>query len=342
MDLVQWQSTRQKPESESLGMDPKEKGSSNPLLTSEDANLTEQTRQRKTLIIQEAEQLKSLSSDASFSSWSHFSFSTLPTISRSVELKSEPSIITSPADCTLELSPPRPSILNSVIFKRDIPSCMSDIDNKRSIFENLSCEPNICPSLSPPSSPQSNSPLVVTPLSVSFSPPSIPSPPPLPSPEYSVPTSTTPPSSLLPLQSSFPTFPPVPLPLPCLLPPSASILPTENIDIQVVKCTTNTTPTKEIKSSLTQLPTSKQACKTDPQKEQKNILRHIKNLAELEKSVSNMHSQIEKNYTHTNISILQTVCPSEKANVETSEQNQENLNNVQGIEKQSHSQSTSL
>lgn len=82
----------------------------------------------------------------------------------------------------------------------------------------------------------------------------------------------------------------------------------------------------------------------DPQREPKGILRHIKNLAELEKSVANMYSRIEKNYPPTHISKLQTSCPSEVTNMEmASKQNQENLHNiVEGIEKQSHGQSTSL
>lgn len=95
---------------------------------------------------------------------------------------------------------------------------------------------------------------------------------------------------------------------------------------------------------MIQLSTATTVCHADPQREPKGILKHIKNLAELEKSVANMYSQIEKNYPPAQLSKLQMSCPSETTNMEmTPEPNQENLHNiVGGIEKQSHSQSTSL
>lgn len=107
IDLVEWQITNQRAECESARCHPSQRGSSNVLLATEDAHESEKEGgHRDTLIVQQTEQLKSLSSGSSFSSsWSHFSFSTLPTISRAVELGSEPNVVTSPADCTLELSP---------------------------------------------------------------------------------------------------------------------------------------------------------------------------------------------------------------------------------------------
>ncbi|MBZ3873410.1 Protocadherin-15 [Sciurus carolinensis] len=354
IDLMQWQNTRQRAENEGPGTYSNKNGSNNPLFTTENIDLTEreEIRQGETLAIKEKEQLKSLASDSSFSSsWSHLTFSTLPTISRAVELKSETDVILSPADCSLELSPPRPCISNSSVFKRQTLPFMLDIETKRNIFENLSHPPNISPSshslpspppLPPP--PPPGPPLVLTPFSLSFPPPPPPppsNPPPLPPLPLCIPTVSSPDSFSLP---PFPPLPPPPPPLPCLRTPSASVLSTEGIRIPDVKCTTSITPSKEIKSATNQLSTSKLVCNADPQKEPKGILKHIKNLAELEKSIANMYSQIQKNCPPTNISKLQTSCASEITNMEiTSEQNQENSNNtVEGIEKQSPSQSTAL
>uniref|UniRef100_A0A8C9IZM0 Protocadherin-15 n=1 Tax=Piliocolobus tephrosceles TaxID=591936 RepID=A0A8C9IZM0_9PRIM len=358
IDLQQWQGTRQKAENENTGICTNKRGSSNPLLTTEEANLTEkeEIRQGETLIIKGTEQLKSLSSDSSFCfPRPHFSFSTLPTVSRTVELKSEPNVITSPAECSLELSPSRPCVLNSSLSRRETPICMLTVETERNIFENFAHPPNISPAcppppppISPPSPPPAPAPLApppdISPFSL-FSPP--PSPPSIPLP--------LPPSTLFPLSIStsgpptppllppFPTLPPPPPSIPCPPPPSASFLSTECVCITGVKCMTNMMPAEEIKSSMTQLSTTT-VCKTDPRREPKGILKHVKNLAELEKSVANMYSQIEKNYLRTNVSELQTMCPSEVTNMEiTSEPNKENLNNiVEETEKQSHSQSTSL
>ncbi|XP_012872525.1 PREDICTED: protocadherin-15 isoform X2 [Dipodomys ordii] len=350
IDLLNLQSTRQNAEYESIEMHPRKKGSSNPLCTTEGVNLTEENiRQRETLSMQGTQQLKCLSSDSSFSSsWSHFSFSTLPTISRTVELRSEPSIISSPADSSLELSPVRTCASNTLDVKRDTPTCITDVEIRRNIFENPSYVPNISPlSSSNPSLPPHTDPtLVLTPLSLSFS-PSSPStlPPPRPPPShlsFSVPTSTPLTTSpLLPLHS-LPVLPPSTLHLRCPLPSSATGLTTENSCIPPVRRTTNTTTAIEIKPSTTELHTT--MCNADTQKQPKSIFKHIKNLAELEKSVSNMCSQIEKNYSLTKISKPPTDCPSEKANMETtSEQKQENLGSVfEGTETQCHSQSTAL
>ncbi|PNI75812.1 PCDH15 isoform 17 [Pan troglodytes] len=353
IDLQQWQGTRQKAENENTGICTNKRGSSNPLLTTEEANLTEkeEIRQGDTLIMKGREQLKSLSSDSSFCfPRPHFSFSTLPTVSRTVELKSEPNVISSPAECSLELSPSRPCVLNSSLSRRATPICMLPVETERNMFENFAHPPNISPSacplpppspISPPSPPPAPAPLAPPP---DISPFSLFCPPPSPPSTFfplSISTSGPPTPPLLP---PFPTpLPPPPPSIPCPPPPSASFLSTECVCITGVECTTNMMPAEKIKSSMTQLSTTT-VCKTDPQREPKGILRHVKNLAELEKSVANMYSQIEKNYLRTNVSELQTMCPSEVTNMEiTFEQNKENLNNiVEGTEKQSHSQSTSL
>jgi protocadherin-15 len=70
----------------------------------------------------------------------------------------------------------------------------------------------------------------------------------------------------------------------------------------------------------------------------------VKNLAELEKSVSNMYSHIEKNCPPADPSKLHTFCPAEKTGMKiTHDQSQETLVRVvEGIDVQPHSQSTSL
>ncbi|XP_004681137.1 PREDICTED: protocadherin-15 [Condylura cristata] len=340
INLEKWGSNRQKIKNESTGIYPSKGGRSNPLFTTEDINFTEkeEIRQGESLITQGTEQLKSLSS-ASFSSpWSHSLFSTLPTVSRTVELKSKSSIIISPDDCSLELSPSMPCILNSPLFRREKSMHMLTAKTKRNIFENSAHTPTITPPppFTPPS-PESHTAHSTFALSCLPSSPSTPLSLPAP-PLYSFsvppPLTTSPPVPFLPSCPFLPSLPPP-------LPPS---VPSNKYDcIPVVKGTINVTSAQEMKSSMIQQSTSTTVCNADPQREPKGILKHIKNLAELEKSVANMYSQIEKNYPPTHTSKPQTI-PSEITNMEmTSEQNQENLHNiVEGVEKQSQSQSTSL
>ncbi|KAM9052160.1 protocadherin-15 [Megaptera novaeangliae] len=341
--LKQRQSNRQEAENESTGTNPNKRGNNRPLLTAEGTNVTEkeEIRQSESLIIQGTEQLQSLSSDSSLSSpWSHSSFSTLPTVSRPVELKSEPNVVVSPAVCSLELSPSMPCILSSALLSREASTCMMTFETKRDIFENLPHPLKISPP-PPPPSPPPPVPLILTPFALSSLPPSPPSilppSPLLPLSGPPPPSSTSPPPSL----SSLP--PPSP-PLPSSLPPSTSVPSTKCVFTPAIKHTVNVTPAKEMKSTVIQLSTSTTVCNANPQREPKGILKHIKNLAELEKSVANMYSQIEKNNPQAHLLKLQMSCPSETTNMEmTSEQNQENLHNiVEGIEKQTHSQSTSL
>uniref|UniRef100_A0A4W2GJ14 Protocadherin-15 n=1 Tax=Bos indicus x Bos taurus TaxID=30522 RepID=A0A4W2GJ14_BOBOX len=347
--LKQWQSNRQKAENESTGTNPNERGNRSPLLTVEDADVTEkeETGESESPTIKGTEQLQSLPSDSSLSSpWSHCSLSTLPTVSRTVGLKSEPNVFVSPADCSLELSPSMPCILNSEFLSRETPTCLMTFETKTDIFENLPCPPKTSPppppSCPPPPPPLPSPPLtphILTPLAVSSLAPS--NPPPLP-PHLllsvpSPPSSTSPP----PFLPSLPPLPPASPPRPSLLPPSMSVPSTTCAFTPAIERTVNVTPAKEVKSSMIQLSTSTTLCNANPQREPKGILKHVKNLAELEKSVANMYSQIEKNNPPAQLSKLQMSCPSETTNTEMTSENQENLHNiVEGIEKQSHSHST--
>ena len=351
--LKQWQRNGQKAENESAGTNPSKRGNSSPLLTAEYVNVTEkeETRESESRTIKATERLQSRSSDSSLSSpWSHCSFSTLPTVSRTVELKSEPNVVVSPADCSLELSPSMPCILNSEFLSRETPTCLMTFETKKDIFENLPCPLKISPppppSCPPPPPPPLPSPRLLTPhilTPVSSLPPS--NPPPLPPPPHllfsvpSPPASASPPPFLPSLPSPAPASPP----LPSLLPPSMSVPSTNCAFTPASEHTVSLTPAKEMKSNVIQS-SATTLCNANPQREPKGILKHIKNLAELEQSVANMYSQIEKNNPPAQLSKLQMSCPSETTNTEmTSEQNQENLHNmVEGIEKQSHSHSTSL
>ncbi|XP_040831724.1 protocadherin-15 isoform X2 [Ochotona curzoniae] len=299
IDLVQWPGDR------NTGMYPNRRGSNSSSLTTDDINLTEM-QHGETLIVQEAQKLKSLHSTSSFSSpWPHLPFSTLPTVSKTVELQSEPNVITSPDDPFMELSP-----LSALKSPDYTPTSLLAVGTKRNDSENLSHPRNISSllSASPP-------PPVLTPFPV------------CPFPPLCLPLAPSP------LRTP---MPPHPSPLPSAAPvlsAQCSCLPLE--------CTASVTPAKESDSSVTQQST---LGNTDPQKEPKGVLKHIKNLAELEKTVARMYSHIERNYPPTNISKGLTICTSGRARVEnTSDQKHEHLNDtVEGSEKQSHSQSTSL
>ncbi|XP_075391197.1 protocadherin-15 isoform X4 [Tenrec ecaudatus] len=345
IDVQRWQSNGQNTENDSARCFSK-RHHKNPLVTAGDLQFTEKEEIRKSgpPVGQGTVQLKPQRSDCSFSSpWSHSSISTLPTVSRTMDLKSEPF---PQADCSLGFSPSMPCILNSPQFRRET----SAIETKKDIFENLPHPPSI-----PPPPP----PLFLNPsFSLSCSPSALchlarPSPALPPSVFPAPPSSFTspPPSPGLPLRPSLlpplplppPPLPPLPPPFPSPRPSSASAPSKERACIPVIKHPADLPPTEQVQPSGLQL-SSAAACKADPQREPKGILKHIKNLAEIEKSVADMYSQIKKNYPPTDISKLQIVGPTELINMETpTEQNPENLNNMsEAHETQSHLQSTSL
>lgn len=343
IDLDQWQSNRQKVGNEGTETHPHKRGSSNPFLRAEETSVTDQeARQGQSLTVRGTEQLRSLPSDSSFSSsWSRSTFSTLPTVSRTVDLRSEPDVILSPADRSLELSPSTPCVSNAPLLRRETPSFMLTKETRRNIFKNPPHPPNLSPPPFPPPLPPPS--LVLTPFALSC--PSPPPSSPSPIPPLSVPPSpfstSSPPLSLLP---SHPSLPPPPPPFPFPLPPSTSGLSTKCVSAPAVKRTVNVTPAKGIQSPEGQPSTSTTVCNADPQREPKGILKHVKNLAELEKSVANMYSHIEKNCPPTHIPKLEISYPSEMTQMEiTPGQSPENLHNiVEEFEQQSHSQSTSL
>ncbi|XP_023595253.1 protocadherin-15 isoform X6 [Trichechus manatus latirostris] len=351
IDLRQWPINRQKAENES-SRNYSKRGNSNTSVTAEDIHLKEkgEIRQIESPVTQGAVQLKPQSSDSSFSPlWPHSSFSTLPTVSKTVALKSEPTVVIPRADCSLELSPSMPCILNSPQFRRET----ATIETRKNIFENLPHPPNIPP---PPPAPS----LFFNPcFSLSCPPLSAPhlSPPPSPPLSLSDLLSSAPPFSSLPSPSLLPScpslppslppptppFPSLPSPLPTAQCSSASVSSTECTCIPVFNRTVNLTPAEKVQSSVSQL-SSSTVGDADAQREPKGVLKHIKNLPEIEKSVADMYGQIKKNYPPADISKLQLLCPSEVTNMDTTcEQYQENVNGiVEGSEKQSHHQSTSL
>ncbi|XP_038431952.1 protocadherin-15 isoform X1 [Canis lupus familiaris] len=327
LELEPRRSRRPEGGKESPGTPPNQRGSRNPLPAAGESSVPEtgEARPGQPLLPRGAQHVESLSSDSSFlSPSSHSSYSTLTTVSRTVELQAEPDVIISPADCSLELSPSMPCILNSPVFRREMPTCLLTVEAGRNIFEILPKPPNISPPPAPP-----------------------PPPPPLPPPPPFLPLSTppSPPSSSpSPLLPSLPSLPPPSPPLPSPLSPPSWAPSTTCVCVPVVKHTVSVTPTEDVEPSVAQLPASTSVCDTDPQKQPKGILKHIKNLADLEKSVANMYSQIEKNFPATHSWKLETSCPPERENVDvTSQQPQGNLHSfAEETENQSHSQSTSL
>uniref|UniRef100_A0A8C0R8J3 Protocadherin-15 n=1 Tax=Canis lupus dingo TaxID=286419 RepID=A0A8C0R8J3_CANLU len=327
LELEPRRSRRPEGGKESPGTPPNQRGSRNPLPAAGESSVPEtgEARPGQPLLPRGAQHVESLSSDSSFlSPSSHSSYSTLTTVSRTVELQAEPDVIISPADCSLELSPSMPCILNSPVFRREMPTCLLTVEAGRNIFEILPKPPNISPPPAPP-----------------------PPPPPLPPPPPFLPLSTppSPPSSSpSPLLPSLPSLPPPSPPLPSPLSPPSWAASTTCVCVPVVKHTVSVTPTEDVEPSVAQLPASTSVCDTDPQKQPKGILKHIKNLADLEKSVANMYSQIEKNFPATHSWKLETSCPPERENVDvTSQQPQGNLHSfAEETENQSHSQSTSL
>ncbi|XP_038293589.1 protocadherin-15 isoform X1 [Canis lupus familiaris] len=327
LELEPRRSRRPEGGKESPGTPPNQRGSRNPLPAAGESSVPEtgEARPGQPLLPRGAQHVESLSSDSSFlSPSSHSSYSTLTTVSRTVELQAEPDVIISPADCSLELSPSMPCILNSPVFRREMPTCLLTVEAGRNIFEILPKPPNISPPPAPP-----------------------PPPPPLPPPPPFLPLSTppSPPSSSpSPLLPSLPSLPPPSPPLPSPLSPPSWAPSTTCVCVPVVKHTVSVTPAEDVEPSVAQLPASTTVCDTDPQKQPKGILKHIKNLADLEKSVANMYSQIEKNFPATHSWKLETSCPPERENVDvTSQQPQGNLHSfAEETENQSHSQSTSL
>lgn len=332
IELEQWQSNRQEGGKETTRTFPKRKGSSSPRPTVGDLNVPErgERRQGESLLTHGAEPLESLPSDSScFSPSSHSSYSTLPTVSRTVELLSEPDVILSPADCCLELSPSVPCVLNSPGFRRETPTCTLTVETRRNIFEIIPKPPNISPPPPPPP------PLVLSPFALSCLPP----PPPI----LSLSAPPSPSSSSSPRLPSLPSLPPPSPPLPSSLSFPTWVPSTKRVSVPIVQQTVSVTPPKELESSVRQLPAFATACRANSQREPKGILKHIKNLADLEKSVANMYSQIEKNFPPTHNSRLETRCPPETENVEVTECDQGNLHSiVEGTENLPDSQSTSL
>ncbi|XP_047558286.1 protocadherin-15 isoform X2 [Lutra lutra] len=332
IELEPWQSNRQEGGKETTRTFPKRKGSSSPQSTVGDSNVPKrgETRQGESLLTHGAEPLESLSSDSScFSPSSHSSYSTLPTVSRTMELLSEPDIILSPADCCLELSPSVPCVLNSPDFRRETPTCTLTVEARRNIFEIIPKPPNISPPPPPPP------PLVLSPFALSCLPP----PPPI----LSLSAPPSPSSSSSPHLSSLSSLRPSSSPLPSSLSLPTWAPSTKRVCVPIVQRTVSVTPPEELESSVRQPPAFATACRANFQREPKGILKHIKNLADLEKSVANMYSQIEKNFPPTHNSRLETRCSPETENVEVTECDLGNLHSiVEGTENPPDSQSTSL
>uniref|UniRef100_A0A8C4WAM5 Protocadherin-15 n=1 Tax=Gopherus evgoodei TaxID=1825980 RepID=A0A8C4WAM5_9SAUR len=155
-----------------------------------------------------------------------------------------------------------------------------------------------------------------------------------------------------------PRTPPPPLPLLPLPPPTPPPLPPQPLSLPTISLalsssstlsTQHLSPIKHTKSPAKQLPVSSQATAPEPppHRELKGILKNIHNLADIEKSVANMYSQIDKNHIlPKHISKLKPIAASELPTTETvAEHSQQNGNLsciVEELEKRFPSQSTAL
>uniref|UniRef100_A0A8C3IUG9 Protocadherin related 15 n=1 Tax=Chrysemys picta bellii TaxID=8478 RepID=A0A8C3IUG9_CHRPI len=144
---------------------------------------------------------------------------------------------------------------------------------------------------------------------------------------------------------------PLPPPTPPPLPPQPPSLPTISLALSSSSTlsTQHLSPVKHTKSPAKQLPVSSQATAPEPppHRELKGILKNIHNLADIEKSVANMYSQIDKNHIlPKHISKLKPISASELPTTETvAEHSQQNGNLsciVEELEKRFPSQSTAL
>uniref|UniRef100_K7GBP1 Uncharacterized protein n=1 Tax=Pelodiscus sinensis TaxID=13735 RepID=K7GBP1_PELSI len=157
-----------------------------------------------------------------------------------------------------------------------------------------------------------------------------------------------------------PPPPPPPPPTPPPLPPQPPSLPTISLALSSSSTLSTQHPIKNTKSPAKQLPILSQATVPElpppreatvpeppPPRELKGILKNIHNLADIEKSVANMYSQIDKNHIlPKHISKLKPFAAPELPPTETvAEHSQQNGNLsciVEELEKRFPSQSTAL
>lgn len=148
-----------------------------------------------------------------------------------------------------------------------------------------------------------------------------------------------------------PLLPPPP-PTPPPLPPQLPSPPTRSLSSSSSMVSINQSPSKHPKSPSKQDGGSPQACVPDPpppRRELKGILKNIQNLADIEKSVANMYSQIDRNHMlPKHIAKLKPIATPEPPSTETAaeaEHSQQNGNLtciVEELEKRFPSQSTAL
>lgn len=241
-----------------------------------------------------------------------------------------PSILITPSDCSEDISPPPTRKPTPPLARKSVtPSQSFLIVQNEQIIPNFIPDP---PNVPPPCPPLITSPsepfLPTQPFLLTHTPEtSFPPPPPPPLPAPSLPPSFSP---------ILPTPPPPPLPQ-TLLTPSLS---------QVSLSSLTPTISSSTKEKLLTALEAPQA-NFGPRRELKGILKNIQNLADIEKSVANMYSQIDK------VNPNQKQVPKPKSTVPTDTQNADilipheklngNLSCVVGeLEKRFPSQSTAL
>ncbi|XP_044155596.1 protocadherin-15 [Bufo gargarizans] len=244
-----------------------------------------------------------------------------------------PSILVTPSELPEEISPPPTRKPTPPLFRKNTTACheFQAAECEQAIPDIIPDPPNIPPPSPPPKKSQSQSPIQSSlHLSVPTSPScSTPPPPPLPAP------------SLPPSFSPFPTLP-TPPPLPeKLLSPSQSYPSIATI---------SPLPLSSAREKLIPIkmpPPEASHSDAGPRRELKGILKNLHNLADIEKSVANMYSQIDKgNALSKQGTKPKSPVPTDiqnADNVRTHERLNGNLSCVVGeLEKRFPSQSTAL
>ncbi|KAJ6657775.1 hypothetical protein lerEdw1_001962 [Lerista edwardsae] len=331
MDPVQWEQERIRTENERAEMQHSRSDSNSPIfkkIIGTKLSVKEKARQFEQQALQEMKQVKFMKSARSptHSSCTQDGDSTL-------ELSSE-SFLPSPD----RLSPSSPFLTPcSEVVELETPIIPSVIITHHDSFEQLSPPPDhkpIPPSFRVRIPAQQN---LLTTQSRAEVLENIPDPP------------KTPPPLPPPL---LPPPPPTPPPLPPQLPspPTRSL----SSSSSMVSISLSPSPAKHPKSPSKQDGGSPQACVPDPpppppRRELKGILKNIQNLADIEKSVANMYSQIDGNHMlPKHIAKLKPIATPEPPSTETvaeAEHSQQNGNLtciVEELEKRFPSQSTAL
>ncbi|CAH2322185.1 Protocadherin-15 [Pelobates cultripes] len=257
-----------------------------------------------------------------------------------------PTIVITPSEYTEEISPPPTRKPTPPLIKKNVaPGNMflttENIHRIEQIPDPPSIPPPLPPSTSPVANPSSIPPLCSTPTHITTvihdqASHTTPPPPPLQAP------------SLPPPLLVQPNIPSLPAPPPLPAPPLPQQLLTSNSQHSITSLTATTLSNVRDKlSPLTLLPPEAPRHEHGPRRELKGILKNIHNLADIEKSVANMYSQIDKgNVLSKQTTKAKSIAVADVSIVEALPEHEKHNGNlgcvVEELEKKFPSQSTAL